>query len=457
MKHYKISSIIILLLYISNAGCKKYLDEKSDKKLVIINSLQDMQALFDDYSNVTFSDPGAGEVSADDYYLTTADWSSRTETDRRLYTWEKDFLFPAQFNAWYYCYLHVYYANTVLENIDKVSVNASNQAQWNNVKGQALFLRGKAFFLASLIWAPAYDEQTAATDPGLPLRLNSNFEEKSVRSSVAATYDQLLADLKASISLLPLEQVQVIRPTKAAAYGLLARTYLAMRKYDSCAKYANLCLQLKADLMDYNNPNSPDLVNLNSTNTPFIQFNREVIFESVISTPSPLSGSRAKIDSFLYLSYAADDLRKTAFFRSNNNGTYAFKGNYSTGLFGGLSTNEVYLMRAECAARSGNVPAAMNDLNTLLIKRWKTNTFVPFAAADAADALSKILIERRKELLMRGLRWMDLKRLNKEGANITLKRVVNGQTYVLPPNDPRYALPIPEDVIALSGMTQNPR
>ncbi|SEM08104.1 hypothetical protein SAMN05216436_101351 [bacterium A37T11] len=57
---------------------------------------------------------------------------------------------------------------------------------------------------------------------------------------------------------------------------------------------------------------------------------------------------------------------------------------------------------------------------------------------------------------MRGLRWMDIKRLNKEGANITLTRNLNGQIYTLPPNDPRFALPIPEDVIDLSGMQQNP-
>jgi len=56
---------------------------------------------------------------------------------------------------------------------------------------------------------------------------------------------------------------------------------------------------------------------------------------------------------------------------------------------------------------------------------------------------------------MRTLRYTDLKRLNKEGANITLTRFIKGQTYTLLPNDPRYALPIPDDVIQVSGMPQN--
>jgi hypothetical protein len=76
---------------------------------------------------------------------------------------------------------------------------------------------------------------------------------------------------------------------------------------------------------------------------------------------------------------------------------------------------------------------------------------------DATEALNIILIERRKELLMRGLRWMDIKRLNKEDAGIVMKRTINGQTYTLLPNDLRYSFPIPEDVISLSGMQQNPR
>ena len=66
-----------------------------------------------------------------------------------------------------------------------------------------------------------------------------------------------------------------------------------------------------------------------------------------------------------------------------------------------------------------------------------------------------MLTERRKELLFRGVRWVDVKRLNKEGYGISLQRTIDGQTYRLGPNSLRFALPIPEDVIAMSGMPQN--
>jgi CubicO group peptidase (beta-lactamase class C family) len=96
-------------------------------------------------------------------------------------------------------------------------------------------------------------------------------------------------------------------------------------------------------------------------------------------------------------------------------------------------------------------------LDKLLFNRFKTGTYVPKTLSGQAEALSLVLNERRKELVMRGLRWMDLKRLNAEGRNIMVSRTINGQVVSLNPNDNRYAFPIPEDVIQLTGMPQNER
>jgi len=101
----------------------------------------------------------------------------------------------------------------------------------------------------------------------------------------------------------------------------------------------------------------------------------------------------------------------------------------------------------------------MRDLNTLLQNRWRAGVFTPVTATDADDALGKILAERRKELLFRGLRWTDLRRLNKEPRRaLTLTRTVNGQVYTLLPNDVRYVYAIPSNVLSFNpDMPQNPR
>jgi len=85
--------------------------------------------------------------------------------------------------------------------------------------------------------------------------------------------------------------------------------------------------------------------------------------------------------------------------------------------------------------------------------------FNPVTAASAEDALDSVLVERRKELAFRGLRWSDLRRLNNEGAGDTIYHGLNGQAHRLSPNSLNYVLPIPPDVLDFNkpAMLNNPR
>jgi len=443
---------ILITVIIIIPCCKKYLDAKPDKQLEIPSTTQDMQALLDNFRKMNQNDPSGGEISCDNYYLTDASWNSLTTDMQRIYLWQNDFLFTAYPNMWSNAYDAIYIPNTVLDYLSGIKKTNDNADEWDDIKGQALYFRAKEFHQVACTWALAWNSVTASTDLGIPLRLNSDFNSPSERGTLEETYDQIISDLKESIPLLPVMPVSVYRPSRPAAYGLLARVYLSMRKYELAGSYADSCLQLNNSLMDYNTLRA-------SATWPIAAVNVETIMYSSARNWGPLSNSGAKIDSVLYASYDSNDLRKTIFFKNNNNGTYGFKGTYTGGSaqFSGIATDEVYLVKAECEARGGNINGAMDDLNTLLITRWKQGTFVPFTAANVSDALNLILTERRKELLYRELRWMDIKRLNKEGANIMLKRIINGQTYILPSNDPRYALALPEDIIQQTGMQQNPR
>lgn len=463
---YKLLSIVILYCVISQ-GCKKFLDAKPSTNLAVPETLDDLQALLDDPTQMNRADPIASEISCDNYFMTQTDYEHPTVTIylQNTYKWNKDFQFPpnSATNEWAQCYNQVYRANLVLHQLSEIERTAANGEQWDNVKGQALMLRGRIFLLTATIWTLSYDSTTSGTDLGLPLRLDPDFNLPSVRSTLQQTYDRIIADLKESVVLLPDVPRAISRASKPAAYAFLARTYLAMRKYDSALLYADKSLQLKSDLKNYND------ANVSKTNNATFAFssvssaspNPEIIFAARSTIPSPLNTGRSRIDTILYDSYNTNDLRKTVFFftQLGSPRTVRYKGSYdgSAMPFTGIATDEVYFIRAECYARFGNKNAALKDLDTLMAKRWKnTVTYPGITASDATEALNKILIERRKELLYRGIRWMDLKRFNKEGANITLARVID-QGYTLPPNDLRYALAIPEDVISISGMPQNPR
>lgn len=114
------------------------------------------------------------------------------------------------------------------------------------------------------------------------------------------------------------------------------------------------------------------------------------------------------------------------------------------------------LIVAECSARLGNVDKALEYINSLLIKRYKSSSYVPVRVEGKEQALALILKERNKELLFRGVRWHDLKRLKREYL-ITLVRTVGSETFRLPPDDKKWTLPIPPNVVRLSGMQQNER
>lgn len=456
---HKIWAIMFFLGFLLHAGCskEKFLGAKPNTSIIIPTTLAELRSLLD-YTRVFTFSPGLGELSADNYYLQYPDWQALSAVERSGYTWEADMYGnQRQVSDWSIPYQQVLYANIVLEQLDKNPPADKDNAEWEDIRGDALFSR--AFAYASLVqhFAPAFDSATMTTDLGIPVRLGTDVHSNQPRASIKQCYDQIQKDLLESVGLLnpSVPAVAKNRPSRPAAYALLARTCLLTRQFDRAARYADSCLSLYNTLIDYNTISA-------TAATPFDRSNRECIYYcQAVSDYSVLLTYSATVfaDTLLYRSYDLNDLRRNIFFRVIGNGGIGFKRGYSGTVypFTGLATDEVYLVRAEALARTGNYTAAMNDLNTLLSKRWKTGTYTPLAAISSADALAKILVERRKELPWRGLRWLDLKRWNKEGYGINLTRNLDGLTYSLQPGSPRYVFAIPDNEITVSGIAQNPR
>ncbi|RZM21737.1 MAG: RagB/SusD family nutrient uptake outer membrane protein [Pedobacter sp.] len=451
MKKINIIVLCLLSATLFFSACSRFLEEKSDLKLTTPETLEDNQALLDRITDVLTNFALSGMSSSDDFYLTDADYTGLGyDEDKRLYTWQADYVSTNQANGndWMYCYRAIFIANSVLYNIENYNIPNSE-----NVRGQALVIRAARYLDGAQTWCTAYQESTADQAMGLPLRLDPDMNTASTRSTLRETYAQIIKDLKEAVPLLPPRQVAVSRPSKASALAYLARVYLVMGNYEESLRYSLQALEIQNTLMDFN------ALNINDS-YPIKDLNAEVILRASMRTAGPSRGATAKVPPSLYDSYAPDDLRKAVFFRINADQTVLFRGNYTGNLSGklsGVAVDEVYLMAAECYARSGKTTEAMTYVNALLQTRWKAGTYVPMTANNSQEALAVIQTERRKELLFRGLRWMDLKRYNRDGANIVLIRTVLGQTYTLQPNDLRYAIAIPEDIVELSGIPQNPR
>lgn len=467
-----------LLIFSSTFGlllpsCQKYVDIKQNSNQTFIETANDCQLLLDNYAvmNVTF--PSDGEVSADDYYVFDSKFNSLSTEEKALYNWDPSAQRNDALVQWQNPYKVIFYANLAIEGIARQKPGSTDQATLDNIRGQGLFFRGFTLWCIAQLYAKPYTA-TAAQDPGVPIRLTSDLNEVSSRETVQKVYTQVLSDLNEAVTLLSPTSPVVSRPNKAAAYAMLARVYLSMGDYQNALNSATAALALKSDLQNFN-------LLSQTLNTPFSpRFGyKEVIFHSVMGVSSPFtsvlnpsssaSGNTAKIDLGLYASYSSDDLRKSIFFKSmtttNYPLSYRFSGNYepvtNANIFNGLATDELYLIRAESYARLSKTTEALKDLNDLLITRFRTagngSTYVPYATTSATVALNFVLTERRKELVMRGLRWTDLRRLSLGAQRKLVSRT--GETIVgtLQPNDLRYTLLIPREVITITGMPQNLR
>ncbi|NJI73198.1 RagB/SusD family nutrient uptake outer membrane protein [Sphingobacterium kitahiroshimense] len=449
-----IQYILMLNFAFFGISCSNFLDLKPDQKMAVPKTLAHCELLLNDYSAMNTGYPTLGEMANDDYYLNASDWYSVSEyEDQQTYIWAVD-KFNLN-NQWQIPYKKVYLSNQILDVLSQLDSKQDAQ-KYNKVIGAAHFFRAFAFHQVAAIFTLPYQESTASQEMGIPLRMSPDMDYKSVRATLQETYEQIISDYKLAIAYLPVSEVLKGRPYKATAYAGLARVYLDLQNYALAYAYADSCLQLQPELLDYKELDQDE-------GFPFARFNKEVLFPATGQYSSVLSQYMARVDSNLYLTYELHDYRKTLFFQPNDFdfGTYAFKGSYDNSdaqPFVGLTTSEVYLIRAESAVRTGKVTQALLDINMLLRNRIDANHFTPVAENDPDKLLRIILAERRKELIFRGQRWSDLKRLNQdERFKKTLVRVIDGKEYRLEPNSLKYAHLIPELVISESGMPQNKR
>lgn len=454
--------IIIIVVFLF--GCKKqnkWLDEKRQQSDIVPSTLADYQGILDNTLSMNMVFPTIGQVSADNFYFPEENAALVSGTERNAYLWNKN-IFEEVTNDYYWAYACIANANIVLDGLSNLSVNGGNQAQYNSIKGQALFFRAIMFSEIASLFCKPFDIATAATDPGICLRTTSNINHIEPRSSVKKAYDQIITDLLKAVDLLPVSQSFKTRPSKPSAFALLARVHLLMADYPNAIRYADSTLKYSDKLLDFNN----GIVSLTRPNRfpDFATGNDEILFfaygwsyYNVVPDPQ----NTGIVDSVLYASYVEDDLRRTYFYNPVSLGKAKFRGTYAgtNKNFTGLATNEVYFIRAECNARLNNVTLALSDLNKVLAKRYKTGTYVDFGTSNAEVALVKILEERRKELPFTGqIRWQDLRRLNKETRfTKTLTRKFLNVTYQLVPNDKRYVYPFPQEEINKAGIEQNER
>lgn len=448
---HNLGILIAFTLLLSSTACSDLLDEKPDLALVTPTTSDELWALLDNNFQVMNAEPSNADIVSDDVYFLDNKVFSLTEDQFRLYTWSKEPINTSLNSDWSKPYEQVLFANVVLSELENFPGSVEDESELKNLKGAALFYRAYAFFALARSFCPAYEPATASDKLGLVLRISPEIDIQLKRSNLQDTFDQIINDLNASVSLLAeIPQVNT-RPSKVAAYAMLSRVYLYMGMFAESLQNAELALGIYDTLLDYNTVDP-------SPARPFVGQLEEVVFysELILRTYYFFSAGSA-VSPELVDQYEENDLRKSLFYFPRD-GFMAFRGQYSylVNPFGGLAVDELYLNKAESEARLGMESAAIQTLNSLLERRFVTDKFEPVSNLAGEELIQKILLERRKELVLRGIRWGDIKRLNAQGEAIYLSRSVGEETFILEPGDNRFALPIPQEEIDRSGIMQNP-
>lgn len=437
------------------SSCRKYVEIPPQNTKVLETTTDYQQLLY--YG--TLFDPSYyyPVFSGDDAGSDDTKWQTPLNLiAASAYTWADRFYGQTQEDAdWDKLYQQMYTCNTVISGVMKSE--GGTDAQKQGIMASALVQRAYIYYTLVNLYAKQYDTGTAATDPGVPLVLSTLFFTDLTRASVQKVYDQIKADLNQAIPNLPDLPDVNSNPSKAAAYAIMARVCLNTREFTEAEKYADLTLALKSTLIDLS------LYKAAPTTLPTRVVNPEVIFfkkTSQFPTTLPLTASALSVydpNDLRYQIYTKD--ASTVLGATFTGRTFYLARLTSDGAHVGPEVPEIMLIKAECEARANNPAAAVSVLNDLRKKRFEAVNYKALSAADGNTALHLVIDERRRELIGRGFRWFDQRRLSKDAGFVTtVTRVFKGVTYTLEPGGNRYTYAIGDVYITLNPeITQNPR
>lgn len=487
--HNKIAVMMLgtLICATSLSGCKKMLDTSPDNRAELNNPDKVSQLLTSAYPSedyITFCE-SMTDNAGDRGYKTVYNNALLNDNPYRF----TDFSSSddgAVDTYWGACYSAIAAANQALQAIN----TASNPSDYSAYKGEALIARAYSHFMLVSLFSKTYDPATAATDLGIPYvtEPEKTLYKSYERKTVAYVYDMIEKDLTEGMPLLNdnAYKVPAYRFTKAAAHAFASRFYLFKKQYDKVIEQANLTFP--ANIGNYLRP-------WNSTYLTLTDAGKAAIYTSSTEKANLLLATTASIWNNgwqLYRYGLNSTLQKQIYTQPNiTGGRWAdqaqgygasgemmglnkWRGNFinTTPLIGNnyiyvplLSAEEVLFNKAEALVMQGNNAAALADLNTYLSTRItnynaaansisETKATAFYKTGDTKQALINTILDfKRVEFMQEGLRWFDILRYNLPVAHVD----ENNKQFLLPANDLRRVLQIPQTAQTAGGLQANPR
>jgi len=455
VKNYKYILLYTSLCCFVLAACDKYLDVQPKGKTLLTTVANYDQWLNDPVLARGLGYPtGVFDLLNDNIDVPTVP-NPPAQPSELIYYWRPQFSTDLSVAPifWGSHYANINQFNTVLLGIEQATGGTTSQIK--SLKAEALLGRALEYFYLVNEYGNAYDSAKAATDLAVPF-VTSNDVSQTLppRSTIADIYNQIIADVTAAIPDLPLDNSSnKFRGSVAAGYSVLARIYFYARNYTDAQKNALLALQ----------HTTASMLDLNGTlpTTSLLGTQQDAIYARLV-----LGNMTASLN--FMRSFASNDLRVKRFYVSSDGYAFTKRGatmfqpsSATPGLQNtntGTSVQEMKLIIAECAARSNDLPTALQQLDGVRKNRYASASYQPYQSNNRDSVLQQVLLERNHELPYSGLRWFDMRRLDKENRMDTVYRydALGNIIATLPPHGDRYTLQIPVQELRFNpGMPQN--
>jgi tetratricopeptide (TPR) repeat protein len=457
--------LILLSLVLSQVSCNDYLDilPKGQK---IPTTLADFEAMLRDESGThRINAENAINLLNDSYQtITNLNYSPLTKAN---YLWDESAnrieLNNADEVMYYAGYASISTCNLIIEHAP--TATECTDAERAEVMACAKVLRAMNYFNLVNYYADTYHETSASAKKGVPVITSANINAPHQQLTIQGIYDFILTDLKEALPNLKSTSPTPLHPALGAAYAFYARVYLQMGNYPEALKYAELALAENDALYDW---------------TAYYDEHSYEIEDPYEYTPMPSPTGHYYIENYIFRhgadSYPGEensisverkalfevgDARAAARWKEQTVGTDTYCVSTTEGFFnaGGITTTEVYLIKAECLARAGQYGDAMDALNTVREMRILPGDYAPLSASTEEEAIEHIRRTKDNELILTLIPFADARRYNLEPKYArTLTKVVDGQTLTLSPTSHLWTMPFPMGAIKNPGngtITQN--
>lgn len=484
-KIYILIGCLIVALLVSS--CDKFL-ELTPRDQKVVSSVDDYRAILASYMRLlktpnrsqepvlgvgAFAFPlfdisgnlgiytGETNLTLKSSYYYDNDKNQYTVTGKNLMTWLNTDLY-----VWdrYYEFLGV--MNLVIEGIK--TAEGTDEDVRHYVEGEALAWRAFGYFKLLQYFSPYRDNKY-----GIPINLKPDSDignAMPARLTQKEVFEQILGDCQQALDLMKQTPSNVWNCAWRSDFvnGMMAGVYTwkAMSgaaettDWENAGKYATEAIRGRT-LTD-----SPDVLRqifdcknvTSSTELTNGEFSFRIMDGSndqVCNFAEPYYDGNTvdgKVNPEYYKKFSDDDIRRKAYFTAD--GSQSDKYNLLGEEYGGclmyFRLAEMYLIKAEALVRQGKAGEARNVMVEFKSRRYTGNVDIPL---DGEHLLADILDERCREFYMENdFRWLDMKRL---GIRVT--RVIQGETFVLEPDDFRYCFPIPRKELELNkNMVQTP-